>query len=343
MSSGYDHPSVELSWVNSETMNSDPLTSRFSNQVSPSDINVHQTSSSIASLPPEPVAFLSMKLEIAKASHTFVDAIGGTSVQGRSLTDIVSSGDRHKIDGIRMQLQENQTKQEPNYLPPILGSLDHIIQRLGFTAEEIGRYQPELTYYLKFDAPEGWREYRVRIGLAKEASIYFVVVLLDIHDPYSWKAPWKSRGIPADVSRQLGGPSSNPGSNYSPHTPVAIMADQSRQVYNEGVVGSRLPPTSSTQMTADVSPNDSSRVPSYSASPSHSQYSGPSPSYHIPRSELSPAPRPPAQPFYQLPPIRAQPEQGTPLGIQQWARDDRSGRVDIGGLIDKPYSPGRPH
>lgn len=330
-------------WRSSKILHSDHLASRFSNQASPSDINVHQTPSSMANLPPEPVAFLSMKLEIAKASHTFVDAIGGTNVQGRSLTEIVSPIDRHKLDAIRMQLQESQTKQEPNYLPPILGSLDHILQRLGFSAEEIGRYQPEYTYYLKFEAPEGWREYRVRVGLAKEASIYFVVFLLDVHDPYSWKSPWKSRGLPGDVSRQLGGQSSNTGSTYSPHTPVSIMADQTRQGYSEGVVGPRLPPTSSTQAAVDVSPNDSSRVPSYSASPSHSQYSGPSPSFHIPRSELSPAPRPPAQPFYQLPPIRAQPEQGAPLGMQQWAREDRSGRVDITGLIEKPYSPGRPH
>lgn len=46
--------------------------------------------------------------------------------------------------------------------------------------------------------------------------------------------------------------------------------------------------------------------------------------------------RPPQQVEYQLPPIRGQGQAGPSGEHPGWQRDDRSGRVDIGGLIEKP-------
>lgn len=342
MSAGYEISSHHLQ--SSRVLNfpsSEHLTPRFSNRTSPSDLSVNATTSSSIPLPPEPVAFLNMKLEITKVSSVFVDAIGGGKVQGRNLTDIVSPFDQHKLEAIRNKLHESQTRQEPNYLPPILDSLDQFIQRLGFTSEDIGRFQLEYSHYLKFIAHEGWREYRVQIGLAKEGSIYFVVLLLDVHDPYSWKPSWKSRETPMDASRMPAAqpPTSLPTYAHSSHS---TMSDQSRQGFSEGSFGPRPPPGSMTQNQSDASPGGGAQVRSYSASPSHAQYPGPSPSYHIPRSELSPVARLPPQPAYQLPPIRAQPEQPGNPGTHPWPREDRPNRVDIGGLIDKPDASGWP-
>lgn len=65
--------------------------------------------------------------------------------------------------------------------------------------------------------------------------------------------------------------------------------------------------------------------------------------YDLPRSEASTAPRPAlgseSQASFQLPPIRAQPDaaQGTGgPGGPGWPRNERSGRVDIGGLLGNP-------
>ena len=342
ISSGYEDPHGLQTNRVLKSQSSEHLAPRFSSRISPSDANVNTPASSINTAPPEPVAFLNMKLEITKVSPIFIDAIGGGQVQGRNLIDVVSAFDQHKVEAIRTKLHESQTRQEPNYLPPILGSVDHIVQRVGFSAEDIGRFQLENSYYLKFVAPEGWREYRVRLGLAKEGSVYFVVLLLDVHDPYSWKPAWKPRDSPKDSSRAPVQHIPASLSTYPHHVPVSTMSDRGRPGFGESSFSSRPPPGSQGQVQSDVSPVSGSQTRSYSASPSHAQYPGPSPAFQIPRSELSPVARIPQQASYQLPPIRAQPDQVGSSGMQNWPRDDRPSRVDIGGLIDKPDTPGRP-
>ena len=315
---------------------SEPMGPRFLNQGSPSDVNIYAAPLSITTRPPEPVAFLNMKMEFAKVSPVFVDALGGIDVQGRNLSDVIIPSDRDRILAIRGQLHEEQSRLEPNYLPPILGRLDHIIQGLGFGAEEIGRYQLDRQYYLTFSGPIGRpRNYLVRLGLAKEASIYFVVLFLDLHAQFSHQTP---SHLPQDAPQAYGSQPPTPQSSYGQHTPVSATFDPARPRYSEAGLGSRPHPGLSAPIQPNLSPGNGPGAPSYAASPSRPEYPGPS-SYQIPRSELSPVTRPPPRQAYQLPPIRAQPDQGE----QAWSREDRSSRVVIGGLIDKPDTPGRPH
>ncbi|CAM1511511.1 Fc.00g090240.m01.CDS01 [Cosmosporella sp. VM-42] len=277
-------------------------------------------------------------MEFAKVSPAFVDALGGVDVQGRNLSDVVVPSDRDRVLAIRGQLHEEQTRVEPNYLPPILGRLDHIIQGLGFGAEEVGRFQLERQYYLTFNGPMP-RNYLVRIGLAKEGSIYFVVLYLDLQAHFTQPNPSR---VPQDAPQGYGSQPPTPQSSYGQHTPVSATFDQARPRYSDGGLGSRPLSGLSATIQPNLSPGSGPGAPSYAASPSRPEYPGPS-SYQIPRSELSPVTRPPPRPAYQLPPIRAQPEQSASPGDQAWSREDRSSRVDIGGLIDKPDTPGRPH
>ncbi|KAF7547128.1 hypothetical protein G7046_g9099 [Stylonectria norvegica] len=340
MGSGYEDPLRRVqSFRVLKSQPSEPLGPRFLDRASAPDANVYAAPLSIATRQPEPVAFLTMKLEFAKASPIFVDAIGGVNLQGRNLSDIVMPAERDKVSTIRGQLLEEQTRKEPNYLPPILGRLDHIIQGLGFGAEDIGRYQLERQEYLAFCAADGTpRSYPVRIGLAKEGSIYFVVLFLNVPSRYPYPSPSPhSRDAPQAYHHPQ---PPTPQSAYGQHAPASATFDPSRHRYNDGSLASRPAPGPPTQMPTNISPGVGLGAPSYSASPSRPDFSGPS-SYQIPRSEL-PATRPAPQPSFQLPPIRAQPDYGPAPGEQSWNREDRSSRVDIGGLIEKPETTGRP-
>ncbi|KAF7541215.1 hypothetical protein G7Z17_g12006 [Cylindrodendrum hubeiense] len=298
------------------------------------DANAYGAPSSIAARVPEAVAFLNMKMEFAKVSPVFADAIGGANIQGRNLSDIVVPAERDRVLAIRSQLLEEQTRKEPNYLPPILARLDHIIQGLGFSAEEVGRFQLERQEYLTFRTFDGQvRQYPVRLGLAKEGSIYFVVMVLSHAARHSYPQ------VPSPLYAQGYNPQPQPPqAAYGQRAPVPAAFDPARQRFNEGPLGSRPPPGPSGQLPPN--PGMGAGNPSYAASPSRQEYPGPT-SYHIPRSELTTTIRPRPQPSFQLPPIRAQQDQAEHPGERIWSREERPGRVDIGGLIEKPDGPGR--
>ncbi|KAF5007458.1 hypothetical protein FDECE_6220 [Fusarium decemcellulare] len=293
----------------------------------------------------EPVAFLNMKMDFAKASPTFMEAVGHSVLQGQNLGDIVIPAERDKVLSIRSQLIEEQTRKEPNYLPPILARLDHIIQGLGFSVEEVGRFQLERQEYVAFRAIDGQpRHYPVRLGLAKEGSIYFVVMALSL--PLRHPYPLPPSPVSREAAQAYGSQPPTPQIAYNQRIPGPPPFDPARSRFNEIPLVSRPAPGPSTQLPA----NPTSNIPvgagatSYAASPSRTEYPGP-PSYHVPRSELPAASGPRPQASFQLPPIRAQPDQPGPprsSGEATWPREERSNRVDIGGLIDKPDAPGRP-
>ncbi|KAI1377739.1 hypothetical protein F4677DRAFT_46317 [Hypoxylon crocopeplum] len=309
---------------------SDPVPPRFLEHGSVADVNIFSAPLSIPTRAPEPVAFLTTDLEIAKASRTFNEAVGSPSVKGRRLLDVVSPSERDKVMVLQRSLQDEQGRKEPNYLPPIFGKeeAERVINALPFSPETISRFQPDRQDFFTFVvAGDGQpRPYPIRIGLAKEDSIYFVVLLL------------------SRAAQPFPHPSPSPHASYSFHpqpyaqlTPVSGSFDPRRPRYGEppreGAYTPRQPPTPA-PIASGLTPGVSPSVPSYSAAgPMRIEpQAGP---HHIPRSEL-PVTRPPQQVEYQLPPIRG-PGQAGPSGeAQGWQRDDRSGRVDIGGLIEKP-------
>lgn len=286
----------------------------------------------------DPVAFLNMKMDFAKASPTFMEAVGHVELQGQNLGDVVIPAEREKVASIRSQLIEEQTRKEPNYLPPILSRLDHIIQGLGFGAEDIGRFQLDRNEYLTFRSADGQpRQYPVRLGLEKEGSIYVVVMVLSLPTRHAYPLP--SSPATRETSHAYGSQPPTPQSLYRTPVPPGPPFDMPRGRFSEVPLVSRPAAVPPTQLPAAINPGVAGGAgsTSYAASPSHAEYGGP-PSYNVPRSELPPASVYRPQAAFQLPPIRAQPgpEQPRPR-----TREERPNRVDIGGLIDKPDDPER--
>lgn len=268
---------------------SESMTPRFLDRASMADANIYPPPRPIASrLPVEAVAYLTLDMEFSKISATFLEALGGANVVGRKLADVVSPNEVERVQNIRNQVLNEQKRREPNYLPPILGRGDQIIQALGFSAEDVGRFQIDHQDYLTFVADGHARPHHFRFGLAEEGSFYFVVMILILRYPPSSLAP----GYETERHR-----------------------------------AETVPPPR--QSPALISSSFSPGGPHYVASSSR-------PSYSNPGNNLPPTTQHPLQPSFHLPPIRSQPGAPGSFASQDQRQTERSGRVDIQGLIDKP-------
>lgn len=310
---------------------SEGVASRFLERGSPADANMYPAPLSIATRPPEAVAFLTMDFAIAKTSSTFTEALG-RHTKGMRLAEVVVPGDQERVANIQSVVHEEQSRKEPNYLPPIFGKEEEerVIFGLGFSQEDMSRFKLERQEYLSFTGPDGQpRPYPVRVGLAKQDSIYFVVLQLALGlRPHGHLTPSPHSRDPRDAPY----PYQAAPQLYAPQpTPVSATFDPGRPRLGSdaSAYGMRQQGTQQQQVMPGLSPG----LPSaYAASPGRAEHS-PSSAYQIPRSELPPLPQQP----YQLPPIRSRQSQGLGPPAESpspWSRDER--RVDIGGLIDKP-------
>lgn len=287
--------------------------------------------------PPEPAAYLTLDLEIAKASDTFIDALGGL-MNRRTLEDVVVPSEREKVSGLRNMILQEQKQREPNYLPPIMGRGEHVLQGLGFSVGEISRFQLDVQEYLTFTTAEGQpRVYPVRLGLQKDGSFYFVVLVLAIQRAAYPISPHERSGPPGAYNQP-------PTHAYPPPPPGSMSHDLSRHRLSEGIPPQRptqpLPPGAPVQ-SPGFSPIGHHPPHSYSASSRGPEYPG-APAYQTPRSEMSSSSQsqgPPRPSSYQLPPIRPPPERDESSSES----GGRLSRVDIEGLIEKPEGPGRMH
>lgn len=332
----------------------EPLAPRFLERGSASGANVYPAPLAISTTPPEPVAFLTMDLEVVKASTTFWEAVGRPVIQSPRITEMLALGDKEKMVALQRQMQDEQARREPNYLPPMYAKQEeeNVLRSLGFSREEMASYSLGLLENLRFNDQTGQlRNLSVRLGLAKRGSIYFIVVVVDTNAPFRGfqpPTPSPQGRDPRDLAY------SYPAAQmpYPQPTPVSATFDHGRGRSASDVPYLPRQPATPGQMMPGLSP----RLPSsYAASPSRPDYPVGHPAYQIPRSELSAAPRTSQAPGYQLPPIRqpaqfqtpaqtqAQPQQpqyhhqqqpGGP-SEQGWPRDDRQ-RVHIEGLIDRP-------
>ncbi|KAK8011389.1 hypothetical protein PG990_010354 [Apiospora arundinis] len=280
------------------------------------------------------MAFLTVDLEVARVSSTFVDAIGAGSaqaIQRRRLEDLILSQERERVIALQRSLQDEQARKDPTYLPPIFGrqEADRVFQALPFDPETISRFPLDRQDTFYFKTVEGQpRQYPIRFGLVKEESIYFVVVLL-VTQPRSISNP-----SPSAQQRDL--PYAYQSQAYTQLTPVSASFEPNRHRWGE-LLDSRDPghgsrqPVTPASIVAGPSPGVSPNIPSYSPSSSVRSDHPSGPSYHIPRSELS-MHRPSQSASYQLPPIRSQAQPAHQA-------DSRTGRVDIGGLLDQPNAP----
>lgn len=313
----------------------EPITPRYPERGSVGDANIYPPPLVIPTRPLEPLAYLTVDFEIARVSANFVEAIGAGLAQailGRKLEEIIAPSERDRIVALQRALQDEQNRKEPNYLPPIFGrqELERMVHSLPLDGEFVSRLSLDRHDAFTFlTAQRQGRQFPIQIGLAKENSIYFVVLLLNIQAQVYPRPPQspQTRDVPY---------------SYQPHTfapqltPVSASFDIYRPRFGDpreqrdGIVAQRS--SVSGHPAGGPSPGVSPVVPSYAASSGRAEHPAGS-SYQIPRSELSGS-RGPMPTGFQLPPIRG------PLQPPHTA-DPRAGRVNIEGLIDRPDFPRR--
>src|SRR5271163_3146360 len=91
--------------------------------------------------PQDPIcAYLTMEMQVAKATPSFGETIALPSVISRRFQDIVIPNDREKVARLQRGFEDERRDREPNYLPPIYLAKfeeDRVIQSVGFSPEEI--------------------------------------------------------------------------------------------------------------------------------------------------------------------------------------------------------------
>jgi len=317
----------------------EPIAPRFSERALASDSSIFPAPLSIPPRAPElriaePAAFLTVDFEFGNASNTFLDAVARPSVQGLRLVDVLAAGERDKASGLQRQIQEERQRKEPTYLPPMFSreNAERVMQRLGFSSEELSRYTPEWQEHLSFLGQDGQtRQLSFRMALTKVDSIYIVLLWLSPIRAFQYPTPSPNpREIPREITYSY-----QPGPQlYSQPTPVSATFDPRQARPGDGGYGARqaAPHGAPPPLVTGLSPGLQS---SYAGSPSRPEYSL-GPPYQTPAGRSSQAPG------YQLPPIRNQQSSGPPQQEFYHAREERS-RVDIGGLLDRPGPQNKPH
>lgn len=303
---------------------------RYIDHASRADANIFGQAPSTPRTQPmqEPAcAYLNMEMQIVKATSSFSETLGLHSVLSRKLQEIVSPVDQDKLLRLQRGFEDERREREPNYLPPIYLAKfeeDRAIQSVGFSPEEIGQARTNRQEMLTFQAPDGQqRTFQLRLGLAKKNSAYFMVALLSVPAPVPVYQPPSISPFSREINSrdsQYGfqnpshGYGQTPGmSSYAMNPGFGDPRGEMTAFRNPGPLGQNIP--------------SSSAVPQYAqlqARPEYAQVP-----YQTPRSEIQPQAR---QDHIQLPPIRAPSSAMEPVR----RRDDRSGRVDIGGLLEKP-------
>ncbi|KAH8680874.1 hypothetical protein BX600DRAFT_428851 [Xylariales sp. PMI_506] len=322
-----DDPMRRQSYRVLKSQPSEPMPPRFIERGSLGSANVFPPPLVMPSRVQEPVVFLTIDFELARVSNAFVDAIGaGTAqaIQGRKLAEIITPGEGDRVVGLQRSLQEEQGRKDPNYLPPIFGGrqeMERIIHSLPVDSEFVSKLTLDRQDFFTFVTAEGQpRPFPIRLGLVKEDSIYFVVLLLNPHQrPFQQQTPSPQVRDPMYSYQHQPLSQAAAPTGFEPNRP---RLGDSRDIREAGFTP-RHPamPSPGTGVNPNISylPASSSRV----------EHPGGA-TYQIPRSEL-PQGRPPGQPSFQLPPIRTE-------GHTRPSSDSRAGRVDIEGLIDRPHS-----
>jgi hypothetical protein len=319
-----------------------PLAPRYLEHASSVDANMF--GGSMIPAPPmlssqEPLyAYLSMEMQIAKATRSFGDTVGLQAVVGRRLQDIVSVNDREKVARLQRILEDERRAREPTYLPPIFHKYeeDRIIQSVGFRPDEIGQLQLEHQELITFQGPEGQQQpLQARFGLAKKESTYFIAVVFQVPaPPQTFHRPSQlpyARDYPRESqygyqASQQPFPPSQGQSSFIPNPAFGDPRGDSMTYRASGPLGPSIPISSSS-------------MPPFSQPQTRPDYSsqGQNP-YQTPRSELAQG-QPQRQHDLQLPPIRDQRGEASAVDMLR-RRDDRTYRVDIGGLLEQPRTRG---
>lgn len=352
----------------------EPAAPRFIERASASDANIFPAPPPFAAGPrpggygppvrhaiPEPVVYLSvdMEIEVLKVSPTFLDHVGVSwaAMTGRSLYTIMDDADKHRFRGHLQQLMDDWARSDPHYPRPLPRKEDSesVLETVGFSTEEVSQFRLDRQCNITFtDKDRQPRPYRIQYGIARVGSTYAIVVRLNVapqQHPYSSPSPHSREPAgPYTYPQQPGPQKQQQYQAYTQRTPVSATFDPNRPRFEQGASGptgpsgrplTAPPPGPGRSLLSGLSPpGASSAIPGYSASPGRPDYGTGPPSYQVPRSEVAATTQVPPQISFQLPPIRTQPQTEAPATEPgSSSRETRTGRVDIGGLIDRPEEP----
>ncbi|PHH67768.1 hypothetical protein CDD82_1147 [Ophiocordyceps australis] len=288
----------------------------------------------------EPAAYLTMSMEFAKASSTFLSAVGISSLTGRRLGDILPSSEREKMAVMQRRLAAEQKEREPNYLPPILGLGGPDFQAMGFSSDELSRFSLDIEQHVTFVGSDRClRPLGARLGLGKQGSFYFVVMLLTV--PVRYASSALQTQTPRTTSTPFLHGGSSPGMVLASRSSGTPIFDPVRNRLGQDTSQAAVPCLGLSSHSYMASPTGQNARPlsPYDASSvaNRGRIAGRGP-HLVPESGLAErvfTAAGPGQETLQLPPIRAPQEQGSRSREQSWPRAQRSGRVDICGLIEK--------
>lgn len=377
--SGYPHPSEggmrrPLSMYSSNTaaMNTDfgesihrsgsyrvlksqggPIAPRYLDHASAADANISSGFMMPAPrmLPPQepPCAYLTMKMQVAKATSSFNDIVGVPGGVVKNFQDLVLGNEREKVAQLQRIFEDERRQREPHYLPPISFNTDEerIIQSVGFGPEVTGQLRFDHTEVFAFSMPASdgsQRSFQARFGLGKKDATYFIAMVIHVPTPAPMPVPITPQPFhQAPLSSPYSRDSYSRGSTqYEYQTPQQTYAPAqvSPQFMGNPAYGDpreqmtfRAPMQGSGPMPLgqNIPPTT---MPPFSRPPSRPEYSQGQMPYQTPRSEL-PQTQPPRQHDLQLPPIRDQRGEASSADAAR-RRDDRNNRVDIGGLLENP-------
>ena len=250
----------------------------------------------------------------------------------RKLQDIASASDRDKISRLQELLEEERREREPNHLPPIYLKIeeDRLIQSVSFGPDDMAQFRMDHQERLSFQGPDGQqRAFQVRIGLAKRESTYFVVLLLDIPStPQPYLPPSSfSRDSQYGFMAQQAAQQVNPiPSPFLTNPSFGDTRGETAAYRTQGVLGSNIPP--------------SMNISTFAQPQMRQDYYQSQNPYQIPRGEPPQSHSNAPEHDLQLPPIRGSRHEGAPADLAR-RRDDRSNRVDIGGLLERRDHAGR--
>ena len=362
---------------------SQPVNARFMNHASASDANIYPSPAQQRIVQQDGMyAYLNMDFQIIKATQSFCDSIGLSSVISQKLVDMVD--ERDKIEQIKQIFEaQRQKRKQPQYLPLMHNKQDEdlAIQSVGFSSDELRQIQMDRHGTLTFHAMNGEpRPFDVKLGLGKKDAIFFVTIRLlpaqmqSGQNQHQYPGPnFSNSNFSTGRDQQYGGyqQSFQQFQQYPYTSPMAVQPSAQLHTYDEprsqsmqdqshmyrpsmSSVNTTTPIQQTIPLVTSILNSDMSAYsrPSSSQTYGQAQYAPQAPAHSALIQDMGPLRPQTAQAGdLQLPPIRNQ-GQGSPtvmsganMGVMNSTsgmnfaggfRDDRSSRLDIGGLLERP-------
>ncbi|OAQ57488.1 hypothetical protein VFPPC_11984 [Pochonia chlamydosporia 170] len=147
---------------------------------------------SMANDPVHPVAYLTMNMEVLKASSAFSQRVGARAMEGRKLTDFILETEANKSNAIREYFANELRRRKPSYLPAGFSANIQDKQDTRLSLDNFGQLVQYFEESLTFVGLYGChRVLGLHAVLATAGSYYFIIVSLALPSRHAlvWLPP----------------------------------------------------------------------------------------------------------------------------------------------------------